>query len=231
MAKNTKASGQASDLTVLAFEAVRWMGRSWFAHAINPAPDRFMALLLMSVYAFDGEKRPLHKKAAWKIMGVQEVKTGRKYISAAQEAGFIEVRQSAEDKRKELLFPTEQLKSIVEAELTDFTRQMPCIAAEDATPRSEGFFTDNRIVIRVAPLNIGDLYVSRVPCVKLGIFGPLPRGSQEDWQELSKRLAELRVEVFRGDKKRGGDKKRTSAAKLPRPKRRDVKRPPTIVGG
>ena len=72
---------------------------------VVPTPDRPMSLLLVSVYSFFKSGVPLHKKAAWREMGVEDIKTGRKYIVRAEELGLIESKRSTEDRRMELLFP------------------------------------------------------------------------------------------------------------------------------
>jgi hypothetical protein len=88
---------------------------------IKPLPDIFMSRLLMSVYARSLQGDPLHKKAAISEMGVQDVKTGRKYLKLARRLGLIDERKSPLDRRKELLYPTSRLERNAEEELRRFS--------------------------------------------------------------------------------------------------------------
>lgn len=105
---------------LLALEALQVMKRRWFVQSIKPAPDRFMSLLLLSVYAHAMFKMPLGKKSAGLEIEAQDVKTGRKYINQAMQMGLIEVKKSPNDKRLDLLHPTDILTQIVEYELKEF---------------------------------------------------------------------------------------------------------------
>jgi DNA-binding MarR family transcriptional regulator len=104
---------------LLAVEAVRLMSYVWFGTRAAAA-DRYMSALLMNVYAFSMIGKPLSKKGAWRQMGVQDIKTGRKYISGALKMGLIESVQSTEDQRMDLLYPTDRLRKLAEWRLRDF---------------------------------------------------------------------------------------------------------------
>lgn len=109
----------ADQLLLLARTASFFSEYRWFPQ-IEPPPDSHMTALLINVYTFSKVGEPLHKKAAWKKMGLEDIKTGRKYITHAIKLGLIESRRSSEDKRRELLLPTESLKNAVEQELHTF---------------------------------------------------------------------------------------------------------------
>lgn len=83
-----------------------------------------MAMLLMKIYLAEKDGKPLHKKAAWREMGVEDIKTGRKYIARAEEKGLLKVVRSKEDRRMELLLPTEKLQRQMDWEIGEFARMV-----------------------------------------------------------------------------------------------------------
>jgi hypothetical protein len=115
---------------LLAQGAKRLMGRVSFGTQLRPAPDHFMSLLLYSVYAAFQNGMPLNIKRAWTEMGVADIKTGRKYIERAEELGLIGTARSAQDKRMELLFPTDRLKQMMDAELHQFAVEIQLLTIE-----------------------------------------------------------------------------------------------------
>jgi hypothetical protein len=84
------------------------LNRQWFRD-LDPPPDIFLARLLMNVYGRSLERRPLQKKEAQDQIGVRDLKTQRRYIALAQQRGLIYTKRATEDKRKQLLFPTDDL--------------------------------------------------------------------------------------------------------------------------
>jgi hypothetical protein len=126
MARKIKALVEQKRLTneqllAVGLVARKFMNQKWFDYDGKwPTQDRFMTLLLLNVYLSSRADKPLHKKAAWKTMGVEDIKTGRKYIAEAERFGLIEAVQSSEDKRKELLRPTARLSALMERELRNF---------------------------------------------------------------------------------------------------------------
>jgi hypothetical protein len=113
-----------SQTTALGYGAMRMLRRRWFASLPDPPADRFLTLLLLDVYCSFIAGVPLNKKSAWTAMGVEDIKTGRKYITRAQELGLIAVHRSDKDKRKELLCPTDYLKLLIEVELNQFASEI-----------------------------------------------------------------------------------------------------------
>jgi hypothetical protein len=101
----------------LALRCIKFLERDWFEGALEPPADTHMARLLFSVYVFGVTGNALWKKIAWDQTGLADIKTARKYVAKAVEIGLVEVRQSKDDKRIELLYPTERLEELVEKEL------------------------------------------------------------------------------------------------------------------
>lgn len=81
--------------------------------------DRNLILLLFKVYFCAKRGDPLHKKAAWKSLGMQDIKTWRKYLSQALKLGLIEVMSSAVDRRKQLLYPSKRVVQVIEREMDE----------------------------------------------------------------------------------------------------------------
>ena len=109
---------------MLALKAIHLMNREWFPMLTVPAPDRFLSLLLLSTYAYFKAGSPLHKKAAWKQMGLETIKTGRKYIAEAERLGLIKIIPSKDDRRRELLYPTDALIDVAGKALADFAAEV-----------------------------------------------------------------------------------------------------------
>jgi hypothetical protein len=104
---------QKKHLTAVAYKL---MTRRWLA-TLEPPPDRVMGVLLMHVVISAEQGCPMNKKDAWKSLGIEDVRTGRKYITRAQQLGFLEVTRSDKDRRKELLLPSPLLRRAMEQEL------------------------------------------------------------------------------------------------------------------
>ena len=102
----------------LSLMSLHFMKRKWFFLDQQP-PDIKMATFLMGIYFQAEQGDPLNKKEAWKYVGIEDARTGRKYISKAQRDGLLTVVRSEDDKRKELLLPSDKLKSRAEADLAD----------------------------------------------------------------------------------------------------------------
>jgi hypothetical protein len=136
--KSSKRAGTFSDkqLAELAYDTLALMKRHWFAGLIEPPVDQHMAILLVAVYALLKRREPLHKKIAWTLIGVNDVKTGRKYIARAEKLGLIEVVRSPVDRRKELLYPTSRLEGII---VKEFQSAAPDFRALAATVQSIDF--------------------------------------------------------------------------------------------
>jgi hypothetical protein len=115
---------------LLAQGAKRLMGRVSFKAQLDPAPDHFMSLLLYSVYIAFKNGNPLYIKRAWIEMGVTDIKTGRKYIERAKELGLIGIARSDQDKRRELLFPTDRLQEMMDIELRQFAIEVQWLTIE-----------------------------------------------------------------------------------------------------
>jgi len=108
-------------LTILAMDILAW---EWMLPLTYPPPDRFMTTLVLAVYSCDLSGKPLNKRAAWRQIGCEDIKTARKYIAKAQEKKWIKVVQSPVDRRNELLVPTEKLKWHVAHDLHHFGLQV-----------------------------------------------------------------------------------------------------------
>ncbi len=93
----------------------RIMSHDWFAGMFHGLGKYHMPLLLIGVYMHANAK-PLNKKMVASFIGVEDVKTARKYVSLGMEMGLIEVRRSPTDGRKELLFPTAKLRQFISEE-------------------------------------------------------------------------------------------------------------------
>jgi hypothetical protein len=91
--------------------------REWFGASMKPAPDRVLSLLMIKVYMCAQHGVPLSKKDAWQSIGIEDVRTGRKYISRAEQLGLLKVTRSKKDRRRELLLPSESLRLVMEHEL------------------------------------------------------------------------------------------------------------------
>lgn len=83
-----------------------------------------MAALLLRVYFFAEQGDPVSKKDAWKAIGIEDARTGRKYLSAAIGDGLLLATRSQHDKRKELLLPTKRLNDIIKDELAHLRRKL-----------------------------------------------------------------------------------------------------------
>jgi hypothetical protein len=121
--------GPATDkqIPILAFNAMLLLQRRWFAGMIVPEVDHHMAILLLAVYALLKKRDPLHKKTAWALIGVKDVKTGRKYIAQAEKLDLIRIERSPIDRRKELLYPTSRLEKIIAAEFSAGTPELTAL--------------------------------------------------------------------------------------------------------
>ncbi len=93
---------------VLAKHALSVMERHWFAPT-SPKRDQTMTRLLMNVYLCAHEGQPIHIKTAGQRLGVEDIKTARKYIFKAIELGLIRKERDKPDRRRFLLLPTELL--------------------------------------------------------------------------------------------------------------------------
>lgn len=109
---------------MLAILAMDTLSREWLLTATFPPPDRYMTMLILAVYSCDLAGKPLNKKAAWRQTGLDDIKTARRYIAEAQEERWIKVIQSPEDRRRELLIPTEKLRWHVVNELDHFGHEV-----------------------------------------------------------------------------------------------------------
>ena len=101
---------EEKEKVLLAQGAVHLMTRVPFKNLLEPAPNHYMSLLLYSVYLAFRNGNPLYLKKAWFATGCNEIKTSRKYIEQAKKLGLIEITRSDQDKRRELLFPTNRLQ-------------------------------------------------------------------------------------------------------------------------
>jgi hypothetical protein len=110
--------------------AIRLTERTWLAPTVSPPPDHFMTRLLLSVYAAFIGAKPLYKKTAWMQTGLEDIKTGHKYIARAEQMGLIELARSTEDRRRELIYPTDKLQRLMEVELKRFASDIRLMAAE-----------------------------------------------------------------------------------------------------
>jgi DNA-binding MarR family transcriptional regulator len=108
-------------MAMLAYGALRFLKRRWFYGLIEPTPDNHMAALLISVYhSTTFVNRPINRKGVWLEMGVQDLKTARKYMKRAEDLGLVIIEQSPTDGRMELLHPTAKLKALARKELELF---------------------------------------------------------------------------------------------------------------
>jgi hypothetical protein len=105
---------------MLAILAMHILSRDWVLPLTFPAPDRFMSKLILAVYSCALAGKPLTKRAAWRQTGLEDIKTARKYIAEAQEERWIKVVPSPEDRRRELLIPSEKLRWHVAYDLHHF---------------------------------------------------------------------------------------------------------------
>jgi DNA-binding MarR family transcriptional regulator len=102
----------------LAFLVYSLFERQWFVGAIDPPPDMIMTRLLIRIYfAYTNHSAIPSKKEAATQIGVRDIKTARKYIADAVRRGYIEVVPSEDDRRVELLYPSELLMRVAESEL------------------------------------------------------------------------------------------------------------------
>jgi hypothetical protein len=170
MAKNIRASGKLSDLKqslrkmrtyddrqflALATFATRNLTREWFANLCAPPPDTIMSMLLLHVYAASKAGSPLHKKAVWKQIGLEDIKKGRKYVALAEEAGWIEIASSPDDQRRDLLLSTDTLNEVAEIELHNFGNELLQVT-RDLFP-TEFPLDDSVIEITLGVPNFGNL--------------------------------------------------------------------------
>jgi hypothetical protein len=98
----------------LAYEFLLELRLPWFTDSNVPVHDVHMLRLLLSIYVKDKQRAHLSKKEAWQAMGVADIKTARKYIAKAEQAGLIETFRSGIDKRRELLRPLPELERLIE---------------------------------------------------------------------------------------------------------------------
>lgn len=120
--------------------ALALIERHWFA-AILPKSDSQLARLVLRIYLAAAEGKPLHKKAAWNALGIQDVKTGRRYLAMAEDLGLIQFERSPDDQRRELLYPTQKLQQAIELEL----KQLPFIDLQ-ANPEARVVHADARTI-------------------------------------------------------------------------------------
>ncbi|CAN0400830.1 unnamed protein product, partial [Phaeothamnion confervicola] len=95
---------------------VKLFQRRWFGGRFRPEVERYMISLLVSAITAQEAGTPLTKKAAVAAMGVEDVKTARKYVQLAEREGLLEASPSPDDKRKELLYPTPRLWELLHKE-------------------------------------------------------------------------------------------------------------------
>jgi hypothetical protein len=123
---------------MLAARLIKDFDYPWFESATNPRPDQHMVRLLFNTYFFE-MFGCISKKDAWQLIGVADIKTARKYVQRAEEAGLIESFRSDEDKRVELLAPTARLRDLVETELllmSDRLRRLMGKLLKDGLPET-----------------------------------------------------------------------------------------------
>ena len=103
----TISDKQRLEVAVRAYALCRY---GIFGAEIYPNPDIPMACLLLAVYAYHLEGKPLEKKRAGGLTGTLDVKTGRKYIKLAEQMGLIKTQKASWDKRLNLLMPTPEFE-------------------------------------------------------------------------------------------------------------------------
>jgi hypothetical protein len=124
LVSRTREPYNEAQMTMLAYGALRFLKRRWFYGLIEPTPDQYMAALLISVYHTANFGRPINRKGASIEMGVDDLKTARKYMKRAEELGLIVIQQSPTDKRMELLSPTAKLNAVARKELELFATEI-----------------------------------------------------------------------------------------------------------
>lgn len=130
--------------------AVFLISRKWFTD-LEPAPAfPFLPLLLLGVYISDNQSDPMSKKEAGAFMGAGHVQTARGYIALAQTLGLVEIKQSTEDKRKELLVGTDALRTLVNKELVDLLEQMQHVFGVNRVP-VQGVLVEKEISLEQRP--------------------------------------------------------------------------------
>lgn len=103
---------------------LRILRRKWFERLFRPEEAKYVVPLLLEVYLAAELGEPLSKKTAMAAMGADDIKTARKYISMAERDGYLTASRAPEDRRRELLHPSDLLRDLIEAELRDVNAEV-----------------------------------------------------------------------------------------------------------
>jgi len=91
----------------------------WLGGRVGVVERRLLTGLLIGVYAAEKEGRKVSKREACiELMGTDVMRTGPKYIKRAEQLGLIRIYgKPTEDKRKDFLCPTPELRRLLDGEL------------------------------------------------------------------------------------------------------------------
>lgn len=89
----------------------------WFGGLFSGEGELAVVRLLLRAYQANTQGQPIHKKAAAAALGVEDVRTARKYVDLVERHGLLSAVADAKDKRKELLVPTARLTELIAREI------------------------------------------------------------------------------------------------------------------
>jgi tetratricopeptide (TPR) repeat protein len=129
--EKTEAAHAPSDAERL----LKLVQHRWFGARFPQDGELAVARLVLGVYTASSRGELVHKKAAAAVMGVEDVRTARKYVALAEEEGLLTATPAPDDKRKEILQPTAALRRLVQQEFEAVIRM---IGAQIEEAPSEG---------------------------------------------------------------------------------------------
>ena len=142
LARVEKKIGQRAGTAAESPEALLALAEhQWFGGIFSGEDELAVVRLLLRAYRANAAGQPIHKKAAAAALGVEDLRTARKYVDLVERHGLLTAIPDEKDKRKALLVPTERLRELVARELVllrqSFRDKLP-ITESEGTGLEEG---------------------------------------------------------------------------------------------
>ena len=90
----------------------------WLDESLSVEARRVLPILFLTLYLAEKDGRHTNKRQASVVMGVDQAKTGPKYIAQCVGRGFLTV-EKRDDKRKDYLRTTAELRLMIEHNLVE----------------------------------------------------------------------------------------------------------------